>query len=134
MKLINSTVAVGIASDGSTLLAGGTTTITSWGQGNAYHGTNSIGTYTQGPIVDAHKPAILLDQAGNMFGRTHPQYANYAPGQFVSVRDHGARGDGHTDDTAAIIDVFEKVSYSDKIAGKSLNHISTVCWMQDHIL
>jgi len=108
MKLINSAVAVGIASDGSTLLVGGTTTIASWGQGNAYHGTNPTGTYTQGPIASAHKPSVLLDSAGKIFGRTHPQYADYAPSQFVSVRDYGATGDGHTDDTAAIKDVFKK--------------------------
>lgn len=122
MKLINSAVAVGIASDGSTLLAGGTTTIASWGQGNAYHGTNPTGTYTQGPIASANKPPMLLDSSGKIFGRTHPQYADYAPSQFVSVRDNGAMGDGITDDTAAIKDVFAKVNLNCLLSARNNAH------------
>ncbi|KAJ7874928.1 pectin lyase fold/virulence factor [Mycena olivaceomarginata] len=87
---------------GAVLLAGGTTTITSWGQGNIYTGSNGTGTFTQGYIAAANKPSVLLDSAGNIFGRTHPQYAHYAVDQFVSVRDQGSKGDGVTDDTTAL--------------------------------
>ncbi|KAJ7796048.1 hypothetical protein B0H14DRAFT_3158258 [Mycena olivaceomarginata] len=94
---------------GDVLLAGGTTTITSWGQGNIYTGSNGTGTFTQSYIA-TNKPAALLDSDGNIFGRTHPQYTHYAVNQFVSVRDQGAKGDGVTDDTAALQQIFAAFS------------------------
>ena len=101
-------VAVGVVG-GAVILRGGTKVISSWGQGNIYTGTNPIGTFVQGNIHAAHKPSVLLDGSGKIFGRTHPQYADYSVTQFVSVRDHGAKGDGKTDDTAALKAIFEKV-------------------------
>jgi glucan 1,3-beta-glucosidase len=95
IKLTNVPTAVGV-SGGAVVLSGGTTTIASWGQGNVYKGTNSSPTFTQGSIPAANKPSVLLDSAGRIFGKTHPQYAAYATSQFVSVRDQGAKGDGST--------------------------------------
>ncbi|KAF8634678.1 hypothetical protein AX15_000779 [Amanita polypyramis BW_CC] len=106
-KLIKTPVAVGVAS-GAIVLPGGTTTITSWGQGNVYKGTDPSGTFVQGNIVAANKPSVLLDSSGKIFGKTHPQYADYAVSQFVSARSNGARGDGFTDDTAALQDVLNR--------------------------
>ena len=91
------------------MLAGGTTTIASWGQGNVFKGTSGTRTFTQGNIPAPSKAGGLLDGNGRIVGRTHPQYATYAASQFVSVRDHGAVGDGVTDDTAAITNVFNTV-------------------------
>ncbi|KAJ7702338.1 exo-beta-1,3-glucanase [Mycena rosella] len=105
IKLNNVPTAVGVVG-GAVVLAGGTTTIASWGQGNVYHGTNAAGTFTQGTIATPSKPAVLLDSSGKIFGRTHPQYAGYAVSQFISVRDQGAKGDGKTDDTAALKAIF----------------------------
>ncbi|KAF9483862.1 exo-beta-1,3-glucanase [Pholiota conissans] len=109
-KLTNVPIAVGVQSSGQTILSGTTSTITisSWGQGNVFHGSSEIGTFTQGSIVAASKPSSLLDPSGKIFGRTHPQYAAYSTSQFVSVKDNGAKGDGKTDDTAAITAVFNK--------------------------
>ncbi|KAG6854912.1 hypothetical protein C0991_009735 [Blastosporella zonata] len=104
-QLINVPTAVGVVG-GAVVLTGGTTTITSWGQGNVYHGTSSTSTFTQGSIYAANKPSVLLDSSGKIFGKMHPQYANYALSQIVSVRDNGAKGDGKTDDTAALKAIF----------------------------
>lgn len=108
IKLTNVPTAVGVAS-GATILAGGTTTIASWGQGHVYSGTSGQKTWVQGNIVSANKPSGLLDSSGRIFGKTHPQYANYAASQFISVKSQGAKGDGKTDDTAAIQNVFNQV-------------------------
>lgn len=101
-------VAVGVVG-GAVVLPGGTKTIASWGQGNVYTGIDPTGSFVQGGIHVANKPSVLLDNSGMIFGRTHPQYADYSVSQFVSVRDHGAKGDGKTDDTAALTDIFQKV-------------------------
>ncbi|KAF9218921.1 glycoside hydrolase family 55 protein [Gyrodon lividus] len=105
--LINVPTAVGVVG-GATVLAGGTITIASWGQGNVYSGTGGQKTFVQGNIVSVNKPSVLLDNSGRIFGKAHPQYANYATGQFVSVKSQGAQGDGRTDDTVAIRNVINK--------------------------
>ncbi|KAF8078080.1 exo-beta-1,3-glucanase [Lyophyllum atratum] len=106
-RLNNVPTAVGVVG-GAVVLAGGTTTISSWGQGNVFTGTNSAGRFTQGNIHVPNKPTVLLDSSGKIFGKTHPQYANYAVSQIVSVKDNGAKGDGRTDDTAALKAIFAK--------------------------
>ena len=97
------------AGDGVVVLDGGSKTIKSWGQGNVYKGIIPVGKFTQGNIHAPHKPSMLLDDFGRIFGKTHPQYADYSVSQFVSVRDHGATGDGKTDDTEALKAIFQKV-------------------------
>lgn len=108
IKLVDVPVAVAVL-NGSVVLAGGTTTIRSWAQGNVYSGTSGVATFTQGNVHDFHKPSSLLDESGKIFGKSHPQYADYSVDQFVSVRTHGAKGDGVTDDTEAIRNILAKV-------------------------
>lgn len=111
IQLTNVPIAVGV-SDGATILAGGTTTITSWGQGNGYAGTAGQVTWVQGNIVSADKPSVLLSSSGAIFGKGHPQYADYATSQIISVKSQGATGDGTTDDTTAIQNVINEVMFS----------------------
>ncbi|KAJ7184278.1 exo-beta-1,3-glucanase [Mycena filopes] len=94
IKLTNVPTAVGVVG-GAVVLAGGTMTI------------DSVGTRKCGTIPAPSKPDVLLDSAGKIFGRPRPQYAGYAVNQFVSVRDQGAKGDGKTDDTAALQAIFD---------------------------
>lgn len=109
IKLTNVSIAVGVT-NGATVLAGtsGTTTIDTWVQGNVWEGTGTSGTFTQDHITSIAKPASVLDSAGRIFGKSHPQYIDYAPSDFVSVRSLGAAGDGQTDDTAAIQSAFDQ--------------------------
>ncbi|KAJ3923316.1 exo-beta-1,3-glucanase [Lentinula edodes] len=110
-QLTNVGIAVGVL-DGEMVLEGstGSLTIDSWGQGNVYSGTSTTGTFTQGEIVSATKPSSLLDSAGRIVGKMHPQYADYAVDQFVSVKSKGAKGDGATDDTATLQAIFDAYS------------------------
>lgn len=52
------------------------------------------------------KPSSLLDDSQRIFERSKPQYEDVPVSSFVSVKSMGAKGDGVTDDTAAIQAIF----------------------------
>ncbi|KAF9458677.1 glycoside hydrolase family 55 protein [Collybia nuda] len=112
VKLHNVPTAVGVIGGGVVLSGGTQTYIKSWGQGNIYSGSDAGGRFIQDTLPTPHKPSILLDSAGRIFGKMHPQYPDYSISQFVSVKDHGANGDGKTDDTKIIQHILRK--YADK--------------------
>ncbi|KAG8886520.1 hypothetical protein FRB97_003031 [Tulasnella sp. 331] len=89
-------------------LAGGTTTIRQWAQGDKYTGTGTAACYVQAAVPAPTKPAALLNSAGQIYSRRRSDYANYAHTQFAGVRTAGAKGDGVTDDTNAIQNFINK--------------------------
>ena len=74
---------------GATLLAGGSLTISAWGQGNQY--TPKGPERFQGPITPNTRPASLLS-GSNFYTRSKPQYETLPVSQFSSVRSAGATG------------------------------------------
>lgn len=63
----------------------------------------------QNTLTAPSKPAVLT--SGNaVFERSKPQYENIPASAFVSVKTGGAKGDGVTDDTAAIQKVLDSAT------------------------
>ena len=104
-----------VSAGGATILAGGSV-VSSWAQGKAYttgdDGTASAATCAsaaasasstavQGSLMAPTKPATLMD-GSKIFERSKPQYESIPSSDFVSVKSAGAKGDGVTDDTAAL--------------------------------
>lgn len=103
--------AIQYAGDNSTVLAGGEK-IASFAQGRAY--TGSAGKAVQGTQSGIQIPEALMKD-GKIFTRSKPQYVGNDVGSFVSVKANGAKGDGKTDDTAAIQKIFNDAKEGDII-------------------
>ena len=106
--------------NGTTILPGGSY-VDSWVQGRIYttsYELEPVGNRTcYEPRADAAriqqtvgappKPSALLTSDGKIVERGKPQYADVDVSSFVSVKSQGAKGDGVTDDTAAIQAIFD---------------------------
>jgi hypothetical protein len=58
--------------------------------------------FTTGEKVGSfRRHSTLVDNDGAYFERAKPQYEDRSVGDFIHVKDLGAKGDGKTDDTAA---------------------------------
>lgn len=92
--------------NGATVLPGGSFTIDLWTQGRSYKTDGSVVTVQGNMPRSVPKPAALLDPTGKIFEKSRPQYADMPASSFISVRSKGAKGDGSTDDTAALQSIF----------------------------
>ena len=91
-----------------------TTTISAWGQGHKY--TPSGPTNFQGSFTPPTRPsALLASGSSKYYTKTKPQYEASPVSSFVSIRSAGAKGDGSTDDTAAIQSAITSAASSGRI-------------------
>ncbi|KAL1876708.1 hypothetical protein Plec18167_005116 [Paecilomyces lecythidis] len=96
--------------------------------------TTSAGQCSASPVVKSRSqdkvatsqiPKELLDSQGNVFERAKPQYENVPVSSFVSVKSAGAKGDGSTDDTAAIQKVLDSATEDQIVYFDHGNYIIT---------
>lgn len=97
-------------------------------------GTSSVGQCAASAVVKSRLqatqstgqfPKELLDSQGNVFERSKPQYEDVAASSFVSVKSAGAKGDGSTDDTAAIQAVLDSATEDQIVYFDHGNYIIT---------
>ncbi|KAH7139188.1 exo-beta 1,3 glucanase-like protein [Dendryphion nanum] len=107
-------VPIAVKGSNSIVLAGGTTTIAAWGQGNKY--TPDGPQKFQGAMTPLRRPAELVDSNTRKYWAvSKPQYEALPASNFVSARSAGARGDGNTDDTDAIQRAINRIVSENKV-------------------
>lgn len=89
----------------------GTQAVAGFGAGHSYAligSSTAVGPASfESDISGFSRPASLLQGDGKFYERSKPQYAAQPSEMFYSVRNGGARGDGITDDTAALQQVID---------------------------
>lgn len=109
-------VPTAIRNAAGTVLAGSTgqSVIAAWGRGHKYTPASTGPATFEGAIPANTRPASLT--AGTAFyERSKPQYETVPLSEFVSARASGAKGDGSTDDTAALNKLFASAAANNKI-------------------
>jgi glucan 1,3-beta-glucosidase len=82
--------------DGSVVLSGGDCTISRWGQGHVFTGTEPEPKFVVGDLPGAPIARELLDDHGRVWTKARPQYEEWDVSKVVSVKEKGAKGDGVT--------------------------------------
>ncbi|TGO20988.1 hypothetical protein BPAE_0251g00030 [Botrytis paeoniae] len=96
----NVTILVQLVGKGAAL-AGGTSTIVGWGQGNKLQ--DNIASNFSGSLSPMKRPSGFLQPGSQKwFSQAKPGYESLAVKLFISARSAGTSGDGLTDDTAAL--------------------------------
>ncbi|KAG7285737.1 hypothetical protein NEMBOFW57_008031 [Staphylotrichum longicolle] len=108
-------VPIAIQGPSGTVLEGSTgqTVIEAWGRGHRYSPVDGPIPF-EGWFLPNPRPASLV--AGNAYyERSKPQYETVPVSEFVSARAAGAKGDGSSDDTAALNALFASAAAANKI-------------------
>ncbi|KNG48740.1 glycoside hydrolase family 55 protein [Stemphylium lycopersici] len=113
VKLDN--VKTAVLGPNGTYLAGssGPSVIDAWADGHRYLPEGPI--QARGHIEATKRPQSLVDAQGKYYERSKPQYGDVPLSQFLSARDLGVTGDGHTDDTFALNAAILKAKAEGKI-------------------
>ncbi|KAK6335750.1 hypothetical protein TWF730_003128 [Orbilia blumenaviensis] len=115
---------IGVKASGSTLLSGGSRTISSWGRGRIYNDANPDGLLSTAGMdltplrkIDSSLlgPGSPTGVTGGIFERTKPQYVLNNAGSFANAKSYGVYGDGVHDDTTALQRVLNVNCGIDKV-------------------
>jgi len=111
-----SNVRVAVQGPNGTDLGGSQSTfnIPAWAQGHAYSPSSANFTEIHGHVNPNLRPPALTS-LGRYYTRAKPQYQDWPVSQVFSVRSAGAKGDGMTDDTAALRQAITVAHFSKKI-------------------
>ncbi|KIM96238.1 glycoside hydrolase family 55 protein, partial [Oidiodendron maius Zn] len=95
--------------------------------GNLEYDGSNLGLYTVG--VQLPPPSLTSDALSNYrdnyFVKSRPQYADMDVSSIISVKDHGALGNGVNDDTAAIVSALALATTSNLIYFPAGSYIVT---------
>ncbi|KAL1957810.1 hypothetical protein VTO42DRAFT_5528 [Malbranchea cinnamomea] len=107
--LVENSASVVLISGGETIFEGSSSPIyfDSWAMGRRYTSLDGEGEFVTGHMNPAPiRPPALLDEAGNIYTRSKPQYERLSPSNFVIATEHGVSNDGTGDQSDAINDLL----------------------------
>jgi glucan 1,3-beta-glucosidase len=105
----------GIQGPQGILVTGGTKLIAGYRQGHAYTTSKAGPNEASGAITPFARPASLITSNKRYYSRSKPQYQNLPLTSFVSVRTAGAKGDGKTDDSAALNKILKSAAAAGQV-------------------